>query len=88
MWLGDIFQPMTTLWLGHDAVPPQQRLLVGLLEQPLLERPDQRLALLGVALAHVLVVELVELRVVRARAVLGRAAHRHVLGEPEARVRP
>src|SRR4029450_7158160 len=38
----------------NDAMPPQQRLLVGLLEQALLECPDQRLALLRVALADVL----------------------------------
>ena len=74
LWLGDIFQPITVLWRRHDAVPPQQRLLIGLLEQPLLERPDQRLALLRIALAQVVVVELVELRILRARPVLRRPA--------------
>ncbi len=44
-------------------MPPQQRLLVGLLEQALLERADQRLALFDIALAHVIVVELVELAI-------------------------
>src|SRR5215510_12085603 len=36
----------------HDAVPPQERLLIRLLEEPLFEGADQRLALLGVALAQ------------------------------------
>src|SRR5262245_24235021 len=46
----------------HHAVPPQQRLLVGLLEQTFLEGLDQRLALFRIQFAHLGVIELVELR--------------------------
>src|SRR5688500_14130151 len=58
---------------GHDAVPPQERGLIRLLEQALLEGTDEALALLHIALAHLLVEQRVELAIVGAAAILGRA---------------
>src|SRR5439155_22736654 len=62
----------------NDAMPPQERLLIGLLEQPFFECTDQRLALLHIALTHVLVIELVELGVLGARHVLRGPVERQI----------
>src|SRR5262245_7815923 len=59
----------------YHAVPPQPRLLVGLFEQPFLEGLDQRLALLLIEFAHLRVIELIELRILRARAVVRRTVN-------------
>src|SRR5690348_12195389 len=56
----------------HDAVPPQQLLLVGLLVQTLLERADQSLSLFNVTLANVVVIKLVEDFVLRPRTIFRR----------------
>src|SRR5262245_13080990 len=59
----------------HHAIPPQQGLLIGLLEQTFLEGLDDRLALLRIEFAHLGVVEFVELRILRARAVIRRTVN-------------
>src|SRR6185369_5076201 len=56
----------------NNSMPPQQRLLIALLEQPLFEGADERLALLRIALTHMLLIELVELGILGFRHVLRR----------------
>jgi len=61
LWLGDIFQPITTLWSARCGAT-QQRLLVSLLDSRF-RTPGHRLALFDVALAQMIIIEPVELRI-------------------------
>ena len=83
LWLGDIFQPITVLWLSTMRCHHNKRLLIGLLEQTLFQRADQRLALLHVALAQLLLVELIDLGVIRPRQVERVLVGGQELGERE-----
>jgi hypothetical protein len=67
-------------------MPPEERLLVGLLKQALLQRSDVGLPLLLIALTHLQVVQLVDLIIVGTREIQRVALGREELRERERRV--